>query len=95
MRISCATILLSASFLAGVAGFSASLAVAQQDQFLMPEQSAAKAKQIIAAMKERVKSTWYDVARRAGVSENDCDRISNAFVYPGFDLEDVQPVDGR
>ena len=43
-------------------------------------------------MKDRVKGTWYDVVRRVGVSEKDCERIQPAFVYEGFDLEKVEPV---
>ena len=35
-------------------------------------------------MEQRVSSTWYDVARGAGVSAPDCELISGAFVYPGF-----------
>ena len=41
---------------------------------------------IIDAMEERVKGTWYDTARREGVTERDCDTISTAFAYPGFRL---------
>ena len=37
-------------------------------------------------MEERVRNTWYDVARRCGVSEQDCEKISGAFAYPGFRL---------
>jgi serine/threonine-protein kinase HipA len=44
-------------------------------------------------MRHRVRATWYDVAGAAGVSEKDCERIAGAFVYPGFDLEQVQWVD--
>ena len=38
----------------------------------------------VADMEQRVASTWYDVARGAGVSAPDCELISGAFVYPGF-----------
>lgn len=51
-----------------------------------------EAKSIMDVMKDRVKVTWYDVARRVGVSERDCERIQSAFVYQGFDLEKVAPV---
>lgn len=44
-----------------------------------------KAEASVKEMESRVKSTWYQVARRAGVSEADCALISGAFVYPGFD----------
>jgi hypothetical protein len=39
---------------------------------------------IIARMEEQVRATWRKVARSVGVSERDCDKISGAFVYPGF-----------
>jgi serine/threonine-protein kinase HipA len=52
-----------------------------------------EAEHIVAAIRDRVKSTWYDVARSVGVVEKDCERISGAFAYPGFDLDRVRPVD--
>jgi serine/threonine-protein kinase HipA len=63
--------------------------LSQSARFLLAND---EAKQIVTAMRERVKATWYDVARKAGVSEKDSERIAGAFVYPGFDLETVQPV---
>ena len=39
---------------------------------------------IIDAMEERVRNSWYRVARSTGVSEKDCATISAAFAYPGF-----------
>jgi serine/threonine-protein kinase HipA len=30
---------------------------------------------------------WYDIARRVGVTEKDCEKISSAFAYPGFRLK--------
>jgi serine/threonine-protein kinase HipA len=44
------------------------------------------AKAVIAAMEDQVRSTWYETARRAGVSERDCAKIAGAFAYPGFRL---------
>ena len=41
---------------------------------------------LIAEMEERIRTGWYETARREGVSEQDCERISGAFVYPGFRL---------
>ncbi len=38
-------------------------------------------------MAEYVKNNWYSVARREGVTEKDCEKISTAFAYPGFRLE--------
>jgi serine/threonine-protein kinase HipA len=52
-----------------------------------------EAKSMVAEMRDRVKGTWYEVARSVGVSEKDCERISGAFAYAGFDLDRVQPVD--
>lgn len=43
-----------------------------------------QAETIIAAMEQQVRACWYTTARGAGVSERDCERIANAFVYPGF-----------
>ena len=42
---------------------------------------------IIDAMEERVRNSWYRIARDAGVSETDCSRFSPAFAYPGFRRE--------
>jgi serine/threonine-protein kinase HipA len=42
---------------------------------------------LIDAMEERVRNSWYEVARRSGVSEQDCEKISGAFAYPGFRLQ--------
>ena len=44
---------------------------------------------LIDAMEERVRGSWYDVARRCGVSEQDCEKISSAFAYPASRLEAV------
>lgn len=45
------------------------------------------AESIVDGMEEAVRETWYETARRAGVSEQDCETIKTAFVYPGFRLE--------
>jgi serine/threonine-protein kinase HipA len=58
--------------------------LSQAARFLLSDN---EAKDIVAAMRERVKTTWYEVARGQGVSEKDCERIAGAFAYPGFDLE--------
>jgi len=65
--------------------------LSQSARFLVPDDDA---RAIVDAMKDRVKGTWYKTARTAGVSERDCERIAGAFAYPGFDLEQIQPVDG-
>ena len=41
---------------------------------------------IITEMENIIKNTWYETARRMGVTERDCDKIAGAFVYPGFRL---------
>ncbi len=48
--------------------------------------SGAEAADIITIMKNAVKENWYATARAQGVSERDCERISGAFAYEGFDL---------
>lgn len=45
-----------------------------------------QAEALITAIEKQIKATWYETARRAGVSERDCDTIKGAFVYPGFRL---------
>ena len=54
-----------------------------------------EAESIIAAMEEQVSGTWYETARREGVSEQDCEKIQTAFVYPGFrlPLDDLQQAE--
>jgi serine/threonine-protein kinase HipA len=41
---------------------------------------------IIAEMEKLIMSTWYEVSREEGVSEQDCKQIAGAFAYPGFRL---------
>lgn len=41
----------------------------------------------ITTMEEQVGERWYEIARREGVSEKDCEIIRSAFVYPGLHLE--------
>jgi serine/threonine-protein kinase HipA len=43
-----------------------------------------KAVRIIDDMEQTVRNKWYEVARRVGVSDKDCEKISRAFAYPGF-----------
>lgn len=45
------------------------------------------ARKIIDDMEACVKTRWYEIARREGVTKADCDRISRAFAYKGFRLE--------
>lgn len=53
----------------------------QAERFLLfrPEAEA-----IVDEMEARVRDSWYDVMRTAGVSKRDCDLLKGAFVYPGF-----------
>lgn len=51
----------------------------------------AEAEAIINDMAELVEGTWYDTARRAGLSEKDCETVKPAFSYPGFRLPLVKP----
>ncbi|MBI2607105.1 MAG: type II toxin-antitoxin system HipA family toxin [Deltaproteobacteria bacterium] len=46
-----------------------------------------EAEALVKEMEKSVKSTWYQVARGAGVCEADCGLISGAFAYPGFASE--------
>ena len=39
---------------------------------------------LMAEMEKAVRARWYETARACGVSEQDCERLSGAFTYPGF-----------
>lgn len=43
-----------------------------------------EAEQIISDMEEYIRANWYNIARSQSVTENDCNQISGAFIYPGF-----------
>ncbi len=43
-----------------------------------------EARALVDAMEAQVRGVWYAVARAAGVSERDCEKIASAFAYPGF-----------
>lgn len=51
-----------------------------------------EAKAIIDMMEQTVKDRWYDIARREGVTENDCETISTAFAYEGFRLNAAEAM---
>lgn len=55
--------------------------VSQSMRFLLEKDVAEK---IVSDMEEQVRSKWYEVVRREGLSEADCNTISRSFVYPGF-----------
>ena len=46
----------------------------------------AEATQIIDTMEQTVRERWYEITRREGVSEKDCNTIRTAFAYEGFRL---------
>ena len=58
--------------------------LSQSARFLLSDD---EAKEIVFAMRDRVKASWYELARSEGVSEKDCERIAGAFAYPGFDMD--------
>jgi len=55
--------------------------LSQCNRFLLSED---EAKVIITQMQEQIKKEWGGVARSSGVSEQDCKKISGAFLYDGF-----------
>ena len=55
--------------------------LSQSARFLL-ERPVAQA--MVDQMEQQVRSLWHATARNAGVSEFDCEKISTAFVYPGF-----------
>jgi serine/threonine-protein kinase HipA len=57
--------------------------LSQCSRFLLAREEASA---LVDSMEVQVKARWYPVARAAGVSEADCERIASAFVYPGFRL---------
>ncbi len=46
-----------------------------------------EAKAMIDTMEQTVKNSWYEIARREGVSEQECETIRGAFAYEGFRLK--------
>lgn len=55
--------------------------LSQSARFMVAPQDA---ETIIQAMERTIADRWYKICRTEGVTERDCDRISGAFVYPGF-----------
>lgn len=45
-----------------------------------------EARRIVGRMEQTVRDSWYEIARREGVSEADCHRLAGAFGYAGFQL---------
>ena len=58
--------------------------LSQSARFLLESDEARKT---IDEMEQNVKNNWYDISRREGVTEKDCERIASAFAYQGFRLE--------
>jgi len=61
----------------------ASNLLTQYARFLL---KADEARAIIDSMEQTVRERWYEIARKQGVSEKDCETISPAFTYEGFRL---------
>ena len=57
--------------------------VSQSTRFLLKPD---EARAIVDDMERQVSASWYDVARKVGVTERDCGTIASAFAYPGFRL---------
>jgi len=54
------------------------------ERFLLEQ---GEAEPMMDEMENTIRNRWYDIARREGVSEKDCETISPAFTYEGFRLE--------
>ena len=57
--------------------------MSQSARFLLKPDEAST---IIDDMEKTVRDGWYEVSKKEGVSEKDCEKISRAFAYPGFRL---------
>lgn len=57
--------------------------LSQCARFLLSRDEAAA---LVGDMKNNVRANWHATARRQGVSARDCELISGAFAYEGFDL---------
>lgn len=55
--------------------------LSQSARFLL---DADEARALVDAMEAQVRGSWYGIARAAGVTERDCEKIAAAFAYPGF-----------
>ena len=58
--------------------------LSQHARFLLDH---TESKSMLDDIEHIVRNRWYNIARAEGVTEQDCDRISSAFAYPGFRLE--------
>lgn len=57
--------------------------LSQSARFLLKPEDA---RALVDNLEETVRGRWYEVSRREGVSEKDCETIRPAFVYDGFRL---------
>lgn len=57
--------------------------LSQHSRFLLNRDDA---EATVRGMEQIVRNRWYSIARAEGTTESDCERISSAFVYPGFRL---------
>lgn len=55
--------------------------LSQSARFLL---DADEARALVDAMEAQVRGSWYAIARAAGVTERDCEKIAPAFAYAGF-----------
>jgi serine/threonine-protein kinase HipA len=58
--------------------------MSQCERFLL---TPSEAQRIIDETEATIRTRWYEIARREGVSEADCARIAGAFIYGGFRLK--------
>lgn len=58
--------------------------LSQSARFLL---APAEAANVIDIMEHTVRKRWYNIARKEGVTEKDCETISSAFAYEGFRLK--------
>lgn len=63
---------------------NASNLMSQSARFLLKQDEASA---IIDEAERTVRDKWYEVSRRVGVSDKDCEKISSAFAYLGFRYE--------
>jgi serine/threonine-protein kinase HipA len=61
--------------------------LSQCERFLLSREQATL---VLTQIEATVKQRWYELARREGVTEQDCKRIATAFTYEGFRL----PLEG-
>ena len=58
--------------------------LSQSARFLLKDDDA---RAIVDGMEETVRERWYEICRREGVSDKDCETIRPAFAYEGFRLD--------